>query len=192
MLSQKIFGDDKQKMELYKSMVKDGGKLLDFGCSNGNTFPIFSDFEYYGFDTDKIMIRNAKARFKDFKNANFYTMNILNKRPPQRNFDKILFALTGHHINDKDLIKIFYKLAGILKNGGYIYYFDSIRTKQDSILLRLLLNMDQGKYIRDRKKYKKLIKDLPKNLKVRKSKIYQVRGTLMPQPKYIYFEIQKV
>ncbi len=192
-LSQKIFGDDKEKMKLYRSVITHRGKILDFGCSNGNTFPIFSDFEYYGYDNDKIMIRDAKNKYKKFLNAKFYVIDILKNKSPQKNFDYVLFALTGHHLDDKTLVNIFSKLASVLKKGGKILYFDSIRSpKRDSLLLKIIMNMDQGKFIRTLKEYEVIKKDLPKNLKITKNKRYQVRGTFMPQPKYLFWELKKI
>lgn len=192
-LSQKIFGDDRQKMELYRSVFPNKGKVLDFGCSNGNTFPAFSDFEYTGFDNDSVMINDAKRKYKNYKNANFVLIDILKQKSHIKNFDFILFGLTGHHIDDKNLLAIFSKLSLLLKKGGKIYYFDSIRDKKkDSLLLTIILNLDQGKFIRTINKYNKIKSLLPKKLKMRKSKIYQVTGTLMPQPKYIFWELEKI
>lgn len=192
-LSQKIFGDDKEKMKLYRSVIKHKCKILDFGCSNGNTFPVFADYDYYGYDTDPVMILNAKQKYKEFRNAHFYTLDILKDKSPKQNFDYILFALTGHHLNDNTLIKIFRKLSILLKRGGRIAYFDSIRVpKKDSLLLTVLLNMDQGKFIRTLEEYDIIKRYLPKELKVRKSKTYQINKTLMPQPKYIFWELERV
>ena len=120
-ISQKIFGDDNEKMELYRSAIKHKGKLLDFGCSNGNTFPAFKDFNYYGYDNDSIMISDAKQKYKKFKNAHFYTINILKDNSTESNFDFILFALTGHHLDDGTLIKIFIKLSRLLNKTEKLF-----------------------------------------------------------------------
>lgn len=192
-LSQKIFGDDKQKMQLYRSVFPNKGKLLDFGCSNGNTFPAFSDFNYYGFDNDGTMIDDAKSKYRKYKSAHFIKIDILKQKSKVRNFDFILFGLTGHHLDNKTLIAIFAKLSTLLKTGGKLFYFDSIRDKKnDSLLLTTILNMDQGKFIRTLGEYSKIKSLLPKKLKMRKSKIYQVTGTIMPQPKYMFWELKKI
>ena len=171
-VSQKVFGDDKEKMQLYRSVIKSKGKLLDFGCSNGNIFPAFTDFDYYGYDKDTVMISDAKQKYKNFKNAHFYTIDILKDKSPESNFDFILFALTGHHLDDKTLISVFFKLSKLLKMHGKIIYFDSVRVpKRDSFLLTSLLNMDQGKFIRTIDEYDIIKNKLSKILKIRKFKI---------------------
>lgn len=192
-VSQKIFGDDKKKMVLYRSVIKGKGKILDFGCANGNTFPAFRNFNYYGFDTDKKMIINAKNKYHNYKNAKFFVVDILKQKSPEKCFEFVLFALTGHHMSNKKLLKVFFELSRLLNKGGRLYYFDSISMpKSDSFLLKIIMSMDQGKFIRTIKEYDRIRQLLPPNLKIKKTKYFQVTGTLMPQPKYLYWEMKKI
>lgn len=191
-LIQAIFGDNGEKMRLYRSVIDKPGKLLDFGCANGNTFPIFSQFEYYGCDINPVMINNAKKKYSKFKNAHFSTVNILSKNFPTKGFSDILFGLTGHHLDDKTLLKLFAKLETLLSHNGKIHYFDSIRSPQtDHLATRLLIYLDRGKFIRHKSEYARIKKKLPYKLIVAREHIYQVTNTIFPQPKYLYWRIER-
>jgi SAM-dependent methyltransferase len=191
-LIQTIFGDNSEKMRLYRSVIGKPGKLLDFGCANGNTFPIFSQFEYYGCDIDPVMIDNAKKKFSKYKNAHFLTVDILSKKFPTNGFDNILFGLTGHHQDDETLLKLFAKLGTLLGENGKIHYFDSIRSPQtDHLATKLLIYLDRGKFIRHKSEYVNIKKKLSNKLKITREYIYQVTNTFFPQPKYLYWRIER-
>lgn len=191
-LIQTIFGDNREKMKLYRSVIDKPGKLLDFGCANGNTFSAFSKFDYYGCDIDPIMIGSAKRKFSKYKNAHFLAVDILAEKFPTKGFNDILFGLTGHHLDDKTLLKLFTKLESLLSNKGKIHYFDSIRSPQtDPLATKLLIYLDRGKFIRHKSEYTNIKKQLTNKLKITREHIYQVTNTIFPQPKYLYWRIER-
>lgn len=78
-LAQNILGANQYKHSFYR-LVFDGekkGRLLDFGCSIGNTTGDFLDFDYYGIDNDSVAIEGAKKRWAGQKNVAFLTLDIL-------------------------------------------------------------------------------------------------------------------
>jgi len=191
-ICQLIFGANGEKRKIYRSVITNQGRLLDFGCANGNTFPAFKDFQYYGVDLDKIVIASANSKYSAFSNAHFFCQNIL-KKPLQKNyFDNILFACTGHHLNDTNLTEIVKTLSLTLKKGGHLHFFDMIRTDKDSSLLKLILNLDQGKYIRFEKQIQKIIKLFPKSLILNNKQIFNIKTFLIPKPKLIYYQFKKI
>lgn len=191
-LSQMIFGCNAQKKRIYSSFVQNKGKLLDFGCADGNTFEAFKDFEYYGVDINKKLIDYALKRYSSYRNAHFICADILDNTFQQGFFDSVLFAVTGHHIPDEQFLKITAGLSRVLKPGGSLYFFDTIRDKKrKSWLLNFLINMDQGQHMRDHEAYQKMIHDFSKDLIPVEEKVFVIKGAFMPQPTYFYAELKK-
>jgi len=187
---QKFFGDNTQKMKLYRSVIVKPGKIMDFGCANGNTFPIFSDSKYYGCDIDENMINDAKEVYSKFRNAHFICCDINQHHFPTSEFDNILFALTGHHMDNRTLLKSFSSLSKLIKAGGTIHYFDSLNSpSKDHPITKALIKMDRGGHIRTIQEYANLRKQLDKILLINKQKIFQVTGAILPQPRYLYWEV---
>ncbi len=192
-LSQKIFGCDEQKKTLYRSVFPTPLKLLDFGCANGNTFDAFRDFDYYGLDIDERLIADAKKKFAAFPNTHFVCADVLDRPFQDEFFDAVLFAGTGHHLEDALLPKIMEALGTMVKVGGSLHFFDAIRSPgEDSPLLRLLIHLDQGKCHRTEEHYRALLPTITSTLHPIRMKTVRVQGTLMPQPKYFYAELRRV
>jgi len=192
-LSQLIFGCDRQKRRLYRSVFLRPGRLLDFGCADGNTFTAFSDFDYYGIDINTRLIDNAARKFSSYENAHFINADILNKPFPDEHFDYVLFACTGHHLEEEMLFKIMTELTAVLKTGGTLHFFDTIRRHgKESKLLQFLIKLDQGKHMRDEERYNVIINLFSNRLSSRSKKVLRVSGTLMPQPAYYYAEFEKI
>jgi SAM-dependent methyltransferase len=51
-LVQNILGCPDFKSNLYRSVLRPPGRLLDFGCANGHIAEVFLEFDYYGIDID--------------------------------------------------------------------------------------------------------------------------------------------
>lgn len=188
---EKIFGADKQKRAIYRSAFLNNKKLLDFGCSTGNTTEAFLDFDYYGIDLDTGCIKYAKNRWKAYPNVKFFAKDIL-KRPFKRNFfDYVLFAGTGHHIPENLIIPIIGELLYALKPGGELWFYDILKPKKDSPLFaKILARLDRGRFIRSMKEYEKIFGSL-KGIRNTEKRIIKVENTLVPQEDYCFFRIQK-
>lgn len=191
--SQKVFGCDEQKKRLYRSVFREKGRLLDFGCADGNVFPAFIDFDYYGIDTNTRLIEYARKRYGVYKNAQFVNADILDRPFEPGFFDFVLFACTGHHLEDRSLFAIMKELAYVLKENGRLYIFDTIRRPgKDSPLLKFLIGLDQGKHMKDEERYNTIIHIFSERLKPVETKTLQIRGTFMPQPTYFFAEFVKI
>ncbi|MDD5439622.1 MAG: class I SAM-dependent methyltransferase [Candidatus Omnitrophica bacterium] len=192
-LSQAVFGCDSQKKKLYRSVFSRTGRLLDFGCADGNTFLAFTDFDYYGVDINKQLIDYAAKKYHAFNNAHFVNADILSHPFEDDFFDYALFSCTGHHLPDTALFPVMEALSAVLQPGGRLHFFDTIRRPgKDSGLLKFLISIDQGKFMRDEETYMKIIHRFSRRLKVVTYKTLSITGTLMPQPDYFYAEFEKV
>lgn len=192
-ISQAIFGCDAQKRKLYRSVFKAKGRILDFGCADGNTFAAFSDWDYYGIDINTRLIEYARKKYSSFQNAHFVNADMLDKPFKEGYFDYVLFACTGHHLEDAKLFPIMKELAGVLKENGRMFIFDTIkRPGKDSALLKFLINLDQGKFMRNEDIYRSIINRFSDRLKPVRTEIMRIKGALMPQPTYFFAEFVKI
>jgi SAM-dependent methyltransferase len=192
-ISQFIFGANKQKKSLYKSVIKNNGKMLDFGCADGNTFLAFKDHDYTGLDIDQKAIIHAAEKYKDFPNAKFICDDILKNNLPAKSYNSILFAGTAHHISDDLLFKIIRSLSRLLKKNGVLYFIDPVKSPEyDSFLLSFLISLDQGKFHRTASFYTKNLKNFSRDLKPTMHMIKHVNGNFMPQPKYYIAKLVKI
>ncbi len=188
---EKIFGADSQKKLAYRSAYKNGKRLLDFGCSTGNTTEAFLDFDYVGIDLDPGCIKYAKNRWKEYSNVKFIANDIFKKPFKSNYFDYILFAGTGHHIPDTLFVPILRELLQVLKDDGELWFYDILRPQKNSPLLtKLLANLDRGRYIRTFKQYESIFENL-KGITVSEKKVFKVTNTLIPQEDYCFFRIKK-
>lgn len=188
-----MFGCDEQKKKLYRSAFPTPCKLLDFGCANGNTFSAFRDFDYYGVDIDERLIRHAQKTFAGYHNAHFVCADIFERPFPEQSFDAVLFAGTGHHLDDNAFPKIMATLGNMVRRSGAVHFFDTLRTPgEDSLLLRLFLHLDQGKFHRTENTYRALLPAISPLLRPVRMTTMRVQGALMPQPKYFYAEMRRV
>lgn len=187
-----IFGADEAKKTLYRSVFKKTCRIMDFGCATGNTTSAFKDFDYVGIDIDSESIKWAKKKWKKSKNIKFIKADITGKKIKIPKFDSILFASTGHHLDDNKLIRILKKLSTYLKPRGKMYYFDTIKPGKNSHLLtKWLCSIDRGIYMRNIKDFNKIFETVSDIYRVKTKKIYGVTGTLLPQPKYLFMLLQK-
>ena len=187
---QDFFGSNQFKHKLYPSLVHGKGRILDFGCSVGNCTGDFLHFEYHGIDADKGSIAGAKKRWKGIANVEFHALDIIRDGYKKEYFDHVLFACTGHHLSDVELSKVFDALLSNLKAGGMMHFIDNIRQPgRDRLITRMLISMDQGKYVRSAEVYKEIFHG--KKLNVEEIKIINSPDTFIKLTDMIYARIRK-
>lgn len=192
-ISQNVLSSDRGKRAVYRSVVRPPGKrILDFGCANGNTFPAFNDLEYCGVDLSETFIRDAQQKYAAWPNARFVHADILAGPFEPGSFDHILFACTGHHLDDGTLTKILVALSQLLAAGGAIHFFDPVRRPgRDSLLLRLIMHYDQGKHHRTEEQYRQIFSTLSEHLQLHRTDTFRFRDrSLTPQPTVFYAELR--
>jgi SAM-dependent methyltransferase len=159
---QEIFGSNSEKMRIYRNCVNPypNQKILDFGCATGLVAKRFEDLQYLGVDINPRSIRLALSKHPRTSNPNinFVCSDIFDL--PLEKFDHILFAGTGHHIDDENLLSIISRLSHFLNDKGEIHFIDIIKTDSDSPQVRLMYSIDQGRYVRNIEQYQQLFSNL--------------------------------
>jgi SAM-dependent methyltransferase len=192
-LTQNVFSSDQGKRDLYRSFIEGKeGRVLDFGCANGNIFPAFSDLEYYGVDINEKFIRYAQKRYSQFPNAHFVCADILTEPFEPEFFDHIILACTGHHLDDESLRNILIALTRLLRKDAAIHFIDPIRTPgEDGFALRLIMGMDQGKFHRSENEYRHFFDSLSQLLLVERTTVYPVKNRGIPNPAGMYMKLTR-
>lgn len=187
---QDIVGANAWKNSLYPSVFKSKGTLLDFGCSSGNNTEAFLDFEYYGIDLDETAISGAQEKWKGYPHIHFYSLDILKAEFKEDFFDHILFACTGHHLTDEQIKKILPILISALKPTGVLHFFDVVRQPgKDRFITRLVMNNDQGKYMRTIEEYEKIFS--PYEAQFREVKLFPSPDRFIKLQDMLYVELTK-
>lgn len=108
--------------------IREGFKLLDFGCGTGLVSFFLADSveQIVGLDSSQGMVDmfNKKAKENGI-NAVAYKVDIFNQDFTENNFDIIISSMTFHHI--KRPVDILKKLSKHLKKGGYIAVADLVK-----------------------------------------------------------------
>lgn len=192
-LSQFILGSNSHKQQLYRSLFTSTGTLLDFGCANGNTFPAFKDFEYYGIDIDSKFVDYARNKFRNYPNAHWVTADIRSNPFEENTFDYVLFAGAGHHIPDDMLCTVLKSLIGVVKKNGQIYLIDIVaRPEIDNWWKKLLIKYDQGQFTRTEARYKEIISQFYNQVTLVSDSIRKVRGNFFDLPDFYIAVLKKI
>jgi len=188
---QSFFGGNSEKIRLYRQFVncKAGDKVLDFGCATGITAPAFSDCDYLGVDIHEPSILRAQQKFPTevypnlkFMCADAYNLNIAE-------YDHVVCAGTGHHLNDSELISILQALTTKLKPSKSLHFIDITITDDMPIFARLLYLIDRGRFIRSKAQYDQLLTKI-NNAEISPAKIENVTKGINKY-KMIYYEIKR-
>ncbi|MGA1933330.1 methyltransferase domain-containing protein [Arcobacter sp. YIC-464] len=115
------------------------GKVLEFGCSNGNNLSLFYQYDYdtYGVDINEINIKNAKYNFENIYESEgsftFYSDDMISFVQNNKDLEVDVFMIPNviSYISKEDFIK-FLEISvenNIFKKGAK--FFLRTRTRKD-------------------------------------------------------------
>ena len=170
--------NEKEKEILLSFLDKKKYKILELGCALGRWVDNLG-FEYIekydGIDFCKNFIDQAKEKFKEFSNINFYLMSIfdLDYNFLNEKYDLIIVSNCLMYVNDKEIKKIFKTLDKFLDVNGKIYFQDSISVIDERLTLKNFysdeMKTNYSAIYRTQKEYIELVESEFKNLKLQKS-----------------------
>jgi len=105
---------------LVKDYVKEGEKVLDFGCGIGQWYEVFKEkkVQYFGVDFSEKLIEIAKAKYPD---ANFQVIDGINLPFEKEFFDKVYAIAVFHHLpSEKIRISVLREIKRVLKKEGIL------------------------------------------------------------------------
>jgi len=145
----------RQAVEEYVRPLR-GQRVLDIGCGPGYVSEYFEGVDYIGFDTDKAYIDYANRKYG--RRGSFFCQEfddtVGSRLEP---FDIVMMNGLLHHLQDGIAVELLQRVKRVLKPGGKLVTLDCYYVRGQNFIVRKLLQLDRGKYIRQEKDYIKLV-----------------------------------
>lgn len=109
------------------SFIGAPSRILDLGSGTGLLamyyFRHFPHAEYILADMAEEMLKVAKKRFENIRNID-YSLIDYTKELPDGNFDLVISALSIHHLENEQKLKLFHDLKEKNPSGGWLINYD--------------------------------------------------------------------
>ena len=126
----------KSTTKFIASNINEPERILDLGAGTGLlTYYWYRQFpksEYVLVDIAEEMLKIARKRF-DGINTVTYRISDYTKTLPKENFDVIISALSVHHLEHEDKIKLFARIFDKLPSGGVFVNYDQFCAGQTEL-----------------------------------------------------------
>ncbi|MDE6432667.1 MAG: class I SAM-dependent methyltransferase [Lachnospiraceae bacterium] len=117
----------KNTTEFIASNIDEPKRIIDLGAGTGLLtyfwYQQCPNSEYVLVDIADEMLNVARKRFHDIGNISYQVENYIHKLPDAI-FDTVISALSIHHLEDEDKIKLFSKIYDRLPSGGLFINYD--------------------------------------------------------------------
>ena len=117
----------KNTTEFIVSNIDEPKRIIDLGAGTGLLtyfwYQQCPNSEYVLVDIADEMLNVARKRFHDIGNISYQVENYIHKLPDAI-FDTVISALSIHHLEDQDKIKLFSKIYDRLPSGGLFINYD--------------------------------------------------------------------
>lgn len=167
-----IAGDQRETKRFVSESLKRARvhSVLDVGCGTGDFATCTpTSATYTGIDLNEHYIKYASAHFGG-KKKKFAVQDVTEKSfYSKKKFDAVLFVSMLHHLSDDELAAI---MPAIKKITGGVIIIADIIPDPPGFLQKLMVRLDQGRYIRTRQEKLKLLK---KYFKVTETKLVHSR-----------------
>jgi len=114
------------EFEHFKHLVKDGQKILDWGCGNGRYFESVKNkkVKYYGVDISSRLLNFAREKYQkeiEAGQVSFYCTENGEIEFPANFFDLVIMIASFHHLpSEETRLALLQKVYKELKVGGYL------------------------------------------------------------------------
>lgn len=109
------------------SNIDEPKRIIDLGAGTGLLtyfwYQKCSNSEYVLVDIADEMLNVARKRFESIGSISHQVMNYIDKLP-DTTFDTVISALSIHHLEDEDKIKLFSRIYDSLPSGGLFINYD--------------------------------------------------------------------
>lgn len=141
------------KFNLLKSKAK---TVIDIGCGTGDFVTCLPDkVSYLGIDINRNFISFAQSHYSG-DNIKFALQDVTQKEfYKNKKFEAVLFISMLHHLTDDELNIV---LPIIKKLTKKVIIFADIIPNPKGILRKIIVKLDQGKYVREKELKIKLLK----------------------------------
>tara|TARA_B100001113_G_C20935406_1_gene546314 strand:- start:203 stop:832 length:630 start_codon:yes stop_codon:yes gene_type:complete len=134
--------------------------VLDICCGDSFILDYIKNYinNYIGIDNNRNYLKNSKKKFPKFSFI-YSDIERINKIK-KLNQSKINFIFINgaiHHLSDSKVTNLISYLNKNFPNAKFLF-IDPLRG-ENKFINKLMINLDRGKYIRTKKKYKKILKN---------------------------------
>jgi len=141
-LKRRFFWPELKKIKNY---IKDGDKVLDWGCGHGRLLLLLKDkkINYIGIDTSPKILKIAKKNFPEY---NFKTLDRLSLPFSDYLFNVICCIAAIHHIPSKSFrLKLLKEFKRVLKKDGFLiltswYFYKGMKKIVSKYMFKWVLN----------------------------------------------------
>lgn len=153
-----------------------GEKVLDIGCGTGEFSVFFNPDDYIGVDIEKKYIEYAQNNYK----GKFLVVDA-NRLPFNDGvFQKVVIVGVLHHLDDATSGRVLDEAKRVLAPDGKFLLMEDVDRPSNSFLTRLIHRLDNGRFIRNKDGYEKVI---GKRFKIEKT--FDMQSGLSPYQVFI-------
>lgn len=128
-------------------------QVLDIGCGTGEFSVFFNPDNYTGVDIEKKYIEYAQKNYK----GKFLVVDA-NRLPFNDGaFQKVVIVGVLHHLDDKTSGQVLDEAKRMLVPDGTLLLMEDVDRPSNSFLTNLLHSLDNGKFIRNKEGYEKVL-----------------------------------
>ncbi len=152
--SQFVLGSMRARRISVESYVKPkaGMRILDIGCGPGYVLDYLPKVDYVGYDTDARYISYAQKRYG--KRGRFVCGLVTADAPDLGTFDAIMLMGVLHHLDDATALEVMKLAKQVLRPGGRVVSLDGCYQAGQGRVVKALLDIDRGEFIRDEPSYR--------------------------------------
>ncbi len=137
---------------------RDGDRVLDVGCGDGDIRPLLGDVHYLGIDDNERYLKVASSRTNAttrFVRANVADLESLDVGT----FDIVIALGLLHHLPDDSAQSLLAGVRSVLSQGGRLVTLDPVFSADQKSLARVLAALDRGRHVRDEAGYLRLVEE---------------------------------
>jgi SAM-dependent methyltransferase len=140
-------------------------RVLDLGCGPGDILDYLPDVDYVGIDLSSEYIEAAQNRFGSRGRFISKPVEEFVVEEPS-SFDIVMANGVVHHLDDSFALSVYGLARTALKPGGRFVSIDPALVRGQSLVARILVNSDRGRYVRSPEGYTALASQVFRGTKV--------------------------
>jgi 2-polyprenyl-3-methyl-5-hydroxy-6-metoxy-1,4-benzoquinol methylase len=116
------------------------------------------EVDYLGIDLNAKYLVEARRRHRGRSRTRFVQMDVRVLTDAGERFDLVLAQGLLHHFSDPQALILLRAVGSLMKPGGRLITLDPTRTPGQSLIARLLVLSDRGRFVRSPETYERLIR----------------------------------